>query len=128
MATPRCSARRLLVPSDVNKPVEECSGCDDESRAAETLPRFQFQPRNAPIIRQDAATQNMIAQGIPHGCDVCSRHRRYHLYQIASELNCTVLALGHTADDCAESLLRNVLFNGRIASLPPVIRAASGRS
>ena len=39
----------------MNKPVEECSGCDDESRAAETLPRFQFQPRNAPIIRQDAA-------------------------------------------------------------------------
>ena len=78
------------------------------------------------IIRQDAATLNMIAQGIPHGCDVCSRHRRYHLYQIASELNCTVLALGHTADDCAESLLRNVLFNGRIASLPPVAQSRKG--
>jgi tRNA 2-thiocytidine biosynthesis protein TtcA len=78
------------------------------------------------ILRQDDATLKLIEQGVPHGCDVCSRHRRYHLYQIASELNCTVLALGHTADDCAESLLRNVLFNGRIASLPPVAQSRKG--
>jgi tRNA 2-thiocytidine biosynthesis protein TtcA len=37
-----------------------------------------------------------------------------------------VIALGHTADDCAESLLRNVLFNGRIASLPPVAASRKG--
>jgi hypothetical protein len=37
-----------------------------------------------------------------------------------------VLALGHTADDCAEALRRNVLFNGRIASLPPVARSRKG--
>jgi tRNA(Ile)-lysidine synthase TilS/MesJ len=36
------------------------------------------------------------------------------------------VALGHTADDCAESLLRNILFNGRIASLPPVARSRKG--
>jgi tRNA 2-thiocytidine biosynthesis protein TtcA len=78
------------------------------------------------ILREDDATLKLIALGIPHGCDVCSRHRRYHLYNIASELNCSVLALGHTADDCAESLLRNVLFNGRIASLPPVAQSRKG--
>ena len=38
----------------------------------------------------------------------------------------TVLALGHTADDCAESLFRNVLFNGRIGSLPPVAESRRG--
>src|SRR6516162_7293867 len=78
------------------------------------------------IVREDAATLRLIAEDIPHGCDVCSRHRRYSLYTIASELRCTVLALGHTADDCAESLLRNVLFNGRIASLPPVSSSQKG--
>jgi tRNA 2-thiocytidine biosynthesis protein TtcA len=78
------------------------------------------------VIRQDSRTLELIAQGIPHGCDVCSRHRRYHLYNIASELNCTVLALGHTADDCSESLLRNILFNGRIAALPPVAESRKG--
>jgi tRNA 2-thiocytidine biosynthesis protein TtcA len=78
------------------------------------------------ILREDRATLDLIAQGIPHGCDVCSRHRRFHLYQIASELDCSVLALGHTADDCAESLMRNILFNGRIASLPPVAQSQKG--
>jgi tRNA 2-thiocytidine biosynthesis protein TtcA len=78
------------------------------------------------ILREDTATLRLIAENVPHGCDVCSRHRRYNLYKIASELGCSVLALGHTADDCAESLLRNVLFNGRIASLPPVSQSQKG--
>ena len=78
------------------------------------------------VLREDAATLRMIAANVPHGCDVCSRHRRYNLYKIASELGCSVLALGHTADDCAESLLRNILFNGRIASLPPVSQSQKG--
>src|SRR2546428_2549131 len=78
------------------------------------------------VIRQDSATLRLIAENVPHGCDICSRHRRYNLYKIATELHCGVLALGHTADDCAESLLRNVLFNGRIASLPPVAQSRKG--
>ncbi len=78
------------------------------------------------ILRDDTATLRLIAENVPHGCDVCSRHRRYNLYKIASELGCSVLALGHTADDCAESLLRNILFNGRIASLPPVSQSQKG--
>ena len=79
------------------------------------------------VVRDDAATLRLVADGVAHGCDICSRHRRRSLYQIADELGCTVLALGHTADDCAESLLRNVLFNGRIASLPPVAESRKGR-
>jgi tRNA 2-thiocytidine biosynthesis protein TtcA len=78
------------------------------------------------IVREDAATLRLIAENVEHGCDVCSRHRRYNLYKIVAELGCSVLALGHTADDCAESLLRNVLFNGRIASLPPVSQSQKG--
>jgi tRNA 2-thiocytidine biosynthesis protein TtcA len=79
------------------------------------------------IVRDDAPTLELVARGVSHGCDICSRHRRRSLYQIADELGCTVLALGHTADDCAESLLRNILFNGRIASLPPVAESRKGR-
>jgi tRNA 2-thiocytidine biosynthesis protein TtcA len=78
------------------------------------------------VVREDRATLNLIAGNVPHGCDVCSRNRRYNLYKIAAELDCTVLALGHTADDCSESLFRNILFNGRIASLPPVAQSRKG--
>jgi tRNA 2-thiocytidine biosynthesis protein TtcA len=78
------------------------------------------------MLREDTATLRLIADNVPHGCDVCSRHRRYGLYKLAGELGCTAIALGHTADDCAESLLRNILFNGRIASLPPVSTSQKG--
>jgi tRNA 2-thiocytidine biosynthesis protein TtcA len=78
------------------------------------------------VLRDDARTLKLVRDGVAHGCDVCSRHRRHSLYRLAGELGATVLALGHTADDCAESLLRNVLFNGRIASLPPVAESRRG--
>ncbi|HEY3187896.1 MAG TPA: ATP-binding protein [Solirubrobacteraceae bacterium] len=78
------------------------------------------------IVRDDPTTLGLVEGGVAHGCDVCSRHRRRALYRVAGEVGATVLALGHTADDCAESLLRNILFNGRIASLPPVARSRKG--
>ena len=78
------------------------------------------------VRRKDLRTLALVREGVAHGCDVCSRHRRRALYQLAGELAATALALGHTADDCAESLLRNLLFNGRIASLPPVAESRRG--
>lgn len=78
------------------------------------------------IVRDEPATLRLVAAGVAHGCDTCSRHRRGALYRLAAEHGCTVLALGHTADDAAEALLRNVLFNGRIASLPPVATSRRG--
>ena len=56
------------------------------------------------VLREDPSTLALVAGRVVHGCDVCSRHRRRSLYTLAAELGCTVLALGHTADDCAEAL------------------------
>ncbi|MBI3029979.1 MAG: PP-loop domain-containing protein [Candidatus Rokubacteria bacterium] len=78
------------------------------------------------VVEDDRATLRLVTEGIVHGCDVCSRHRRRSLYRITDRLGCTVLALGHTADDCAEALFRNVMFNGRVASLPPVAASRRG--
>jgi tRNA 2-thiocytidine biosynthesis protein TtcA len=78
------------------------------------------------IVRDDRTTLDLVADGVAHGCDVCSRHRRRALYRAVDEAGCSVLALGHTADDCAESLMRNILFNGRIASLPAVATSRKG--
>jgi tRNA 2-thiocytidine biosynthesis protein TtcA len=78
------------------------------------------------VLSEDRDTLALVGGGVAHGCDVCSRHRRRSLYRLAGELGATALALGHTADDCAESLLRNILFNGRIASLPPVAESRRG--
>lgn len=78
------------------------------------------------VLRDEPRTLSLVEDGVEHGCEVCSRNRRGELYRTASELGCTVLALGHTADDCREALLRNICFNGRIASLPPVSESRKG--
>lgn len=78
------------------------------------------------VLVEDRTTLRLVRDGVVHGCDVCSRNRRGALYRVAGERGAMAIALGHTADDCAEALLRNALFNGRIASLPPVAASRKG--
>ena len=51
---------------------------------------------------------------------LCSRFRRRAVYEACRELGANVIALGHTADDFCEAFLRNAMFTGRVAALPPV--------
>lgn len=59
-------------------------------------------------------------------CFVCSWTRRKELFQIAKELQCNKLALGHHRDDAIESLLMSMMFNGTIASMPPRLSMFDG--
>ena len=68
----------------------------------------------------DNPSLRLLEEQPGHGCDICSRFRRRAVYQIAREMNANVIALGHTADDFCESLLRNMLFTGRLGSLAAV--------
>jgi len=68
----------------------------------------------------DSPSLRLLEDQPDHGCDLCSRFRRRAVYQIARGLGANVIAFGHTADDLCESLFRNILYTGRISSLPPV--------
>src|SRR5262245_30635297 len=37
------------------------------------------------ILRDEPATLRLVRDAVAHGCDVCSRHRRRALYQVADE-------------------------------------------
>ncbi len=69
---------------------------------------------------RDNPSLRLLEEKPDHGCDLCSRFRRRAVYQIARGMGANVIAFGHTADDFCESLLRNILFTGRLSSLPPV--------
>lgn len=69
---------------------------------------------------EDQASLDLLEDQPEHGCDVCSRFRRRAVYDVARQLDCNVVALGHTADDFCEAFLRNAMFTGRVSALPPV--------
>ena len=69
---------------------------------------------------RDAPSLHLIEDQPEHGCDLCSRYRRRAVYEVARGLGSNVIALGHTADDFCEALLRNTLFTGKLSALPPV--------
>ncbi len=56
-------------------------------------------------------------ESIPMGCDRCAWNRRKTLFEMAKELGCNVLALGHNLDDFAETAFLNLLQNGKLETM-----------
>lgn len=61
-------------------------------------------------------------------CGLCSRLRRGILYNYATDHGFTKIALGHHRDDLNETLLMNMFFNGRVASMPPKLLSDDKRN
>jgi tRNA 2-thiocytidine biosynthesis protein TtcA len=67
------------------------------------------------------------AEPLPLDCQRCARSRRRTLFEAALDLGCNVVALGHHADDLAETTLLNLIFHGRAETMPPVRTYFDGR-
>ena len=57
-----------------------------------------------------------------HPCFLCSWYRRKVLFDVAQELGCNKIALGHHKDDLVETLLMNLIFQGSVATIPPLLQ------
>ena len=55
-------------------------------------------------------------------CFLCSWYRRKVLFDVAQELGCNKIALGHHKDDLIETLLMNLIFQGSVATIPPLLQ------
>jgi len=52
-------------------------------------------------------------------CFLCSRQRRRRLFEIANELGCRKIALGHNQDDLIETLFINMCYAGELSTMLP---------
>lgn len=55
-------------------------------------------------------------------CFLCSWNRRKQLFNLAQELGCNKIALGHHQDDLLHTALMNLLYQGRFGTMPALLR------
>jgi len=55
-------------------------------------------------------------------CFLCSWQRRKQLFNIAQELGCTKIALGHHQDDLLHTALMNLTFRGQFSTMPAKLK------
>ena len=53
-------------------------------------------------------------------CFLCSWNRRKRIFEIADQLGCNKIALGHHKDDIIETLFLNIFYAGEISTMKPV--------
>ena len=56
-------------------------------------------------------------------CYICAKMRRGHLYNIAKEIGCNKIALGHHLDDVIETTFLNMFYNGKFETMLPKLKS-----
>lgn len=88
-----------------------CGGCGQKEELAKFFEgmgvRAQF--KKIAVLDEEGKTD----------CFWCSWSRRKALFDIAGQLGCNKIALGHHKDDIVETILLNLFFNGEISAMNP---------
>lgn len=77
---------------------------------------------NVPFIREDTQIAQIVfdERKESNPCSLCAKMRRGALNDVINRIGANKLALGHNADDVAETFLMSLLFEGRISTFQPV--------
>lgn len=74
------------------------------------------------VIRDTAIGEEPKGEKEKDPCFLCSWYRRKVLFDVAQEMGCNKIALGHHKDDLVETLLMNLIFQGSIGTIPPLLQ------
>jgi len=92
--------------------------------AARMRAHFEAEGFEHHMVYQD--TYSVVLEQTPAGktyCSRCSRMRRAILHRAADELGANKIALGHHRDDLIETLMLNMMYAGRMRTMPPKLAA-----
>jgi tRNA 2-thiocytidine biosynthesis protein TtcA len=72
------------------------------------------------IITSDCGPKAHSPENLENPCFLCSRLRRKAVFQLASELKCNKIALGHHKDDLIETFFLNIFYGASVSTMMPV--------
>ena len=72
------------------------------------------------IIQGDFGPRAHSPENLENPCFFCSRHRRKALFELAAELKCNKIALGHHKDDMIETFFLNIFYGASVSTMLPV--------
>ncbi len=75
---------------------------------------------DVPYIKVRTEIGKIVFEKKAEGCSLCSRLRRGALHAEAERLGCSRVALGHTKDDAAQTLVMNLFYAGKIEVFAPI--------
>ena len=82
---------------------------------------------NFRVDHTDFGTLGHSSENRENPCFLCSRLRRKRLFEIAAELRCNKVALGHHKDDIIETFFMNICYTGEISTMLPSQTFFQGR-
>jgi len=59
--------------------------------------------------------------GDKYPCFLCARMRRGYLYDEARKMGCNKMALGHHMNDVVETVMMNLIYNGKFDTMRPIL-------
>ncbi len=84
---------------------------------------FEEQPLDAPPSPLDSRLSTLdFKKKQKPACFLCSWQRRKQLFNLAQELHCTKIALGHHQDDLIHTALMNLTFQGHFSTMPAKLK------
>lgn len=78
-----------------------------------------------PVHVKKAPIFDVISKMEGNPCYPCARMRRGALYELAQELGCNKIALGHHYDDVIETVLMGMLYGGTIKAMMPKLHSTN---
>lgn len=99
-------------------------GADSASQLEDFLSEHDFEYR---IIKSDFGPRAHSAENRENPCFLCSRLRRKAVFELASELGCNKIALGHHKDDVIETFFLNILYGASVSTMLPVQELFNGK-